>query len=139
MFGVMGEEANKIEPGKRMLSAMSPSILEKNGDLFMVVGTPGGSTIITSVFQTILNVTEHGMGMQQAVDARRIHSQWMPDVIIQEEHAINKQDSVALTKMGHKITMRKNIGRVDAILVLPNRKLEGGADHTRGDDKAEGY
>ncbi len=79
MVGVLGAEANKIEPGKRMLSAMTPTIVEKNGDLFMVVGTPGGSTIITSVFQTILNVTEHGMGMQEAVDARRIHSQWLPD------------------------------------------------------------
>jgi gamma-glutamyltranspeptidase / glutathione hydrolase len=139
MFGVMGGKANSIEPNKRMLSAMSPTIVEKNGSLFMVVGTPGGSTIITSVFQTILNVTEHGMTMQAAVDARRIHSQWMPDVIIEEEKAISKTDSLALTKMNHKITVRKNIGRVDAILVLPNGKLEGGADHTRGDDKAEGY
>ncbi len=139
MFGVLGGKANSIEPGKRMLSAMSPTIIEKNGKLFMVVGTPGGSTIITSVFQTILNVTAHDMGMQEAVDARRVHSQWLPDLIIEEEGAINKNDSVVLTKMGHKIVVRKNIGRVDAILVLPNGKLEGGADRTRGDDTGDGY
>lgn len=139
MFGVMGAEANKIQPNKRMLSAMTPTILEKNGELFMVVGTPGGSTIITSVFQVILNVVEHGMGMQQAVDARRIHSQWLPDVIVAEEKSLSKADSVALTKLGHKITKRSNIGRVDAILVLPDKKLEGGADRTRGDDTAQGY
>jgi gamma-glutamyltranspeptidase/glutathione hydrolase len=77
--------------------------------------------------------------MQEAVDARRIHSQWMPDTIIEEERAISKKDSLALIALGHKITSRKNIGRVDAILVLSNGKLEGGADHSRGDDKAAGY
>lgn len=139
MFGVMGMKANKIEPNKRMLSAMTPTIVEKDDQLFMVVGTPGGSTIITSVFQTILNVVEHRMGMQEAVDAKRIHSQWKPDVISGEAKSISKSDSLALTQMGHKITQRGNIGRVDAILVLPNRKLEAGADHTRGDDTAAGY
>jgi gamma-glutamyltranspeptidase / glutathione hydrolase len=80
------------------------------------------------------------MGMQEAVDARRVHSQWLPDVIVPESGAISKKDSIALTRMGHKIPrQRETIGRVDAILVLHNGKLEAGADHSRGDDEAEGY
>lgn len=139
VFGVTGGTANKIEPNKRMLSAMSPTIVEKDGKLLMVVGSPGGSTIITSVFQVILNVVEHGMGMQAAVDARRVHSQWLPDAVIPEKGALRKEDSLSLVNFGHKITPRPNIGRVDAILVLPSGKLEGGADRTRSDDEARGY
>jgi gamma-glutamyltranspeptidase/glutathione hydrolase len=139
MYGAIGGEANKIEPGKRMLSSMTPTIVERNGQLFMVVGTPGGTTIITSVFQTILNVIEHNMTMQEAVTAKRIHSQWLPDSVYAETGALLKADSIALTQLGHSIQLRSDgIGRVDAILVLPNGKLEGGAD-PRGDDTAAGF
>ncbi len=138
MYGAIGGEANKIEPGKRMLSSMTPTIVEKDNALYMVVGTPGGTTIITSVFQTIMNVIDHGMNMQEAVVAKRIHSQWVPDIVANEKGALSKDDSIALVGMGHTFRMRNSIGRVDAILVRPDGKLEGGAD-PRGDDKAVGY
>lgn len=138
MYGAIGGEANKIEAGKRMLSSMTPTILEKHGKLFMVVGTPGGTTIITSVFQTILNVIEHNMTMQEAVNARRFHSQWLPDVIFPEEGAFDTPTEQQLQRMGHTLKSRSSIGRVDAILVLPDGKLEGGAD-PRGDDAARGF
>ncbi|GEO04539.1 gamma-glutamyltransferase [Adhaeribacter aerolatus] len=138
MFGLVGSAANAIAPGKRMLSSMTPTILEKDGKLFMVVGTPGGSTIITSVFQTILNVLEHNMGMQEAVSAKRVHSQWLPDEIRYEKDALSGKVLKRLHQLGHKTTETNSIGRVDAILVLPNGKLEGGAD-PRGNDTAMGY
>lgn len=140
MYGVIGGEANKIAPNKRMLSSMTPTIVERNGRLFMVVGTPGGSTIITSVFQTILNVVEYNMAMQEAVSAKRIHSQWLPEVVFPEKGALKKRDSSRLVRMGHRFhdDYWGGIGRVDAILVRPDGKLEGGAD-PRGDDAASGW
>ncbi|MEL7529926.1 MAG: gamma-glutamyltransferase [Bacteroidota bacterium] len=137
-YGLLGAEANAIEPGKRMLSSMTPTIVAKDSALFMVVGTPGGSTIITSVFQNIVNVIDHGMGMQASVSAERFHHQWKPDYVQIEANALSGEAVVELLNRGHGIKNRGAIGRVDAILVLPDRRLEGGAD-PRGDDKAGGY
>lgn len=140
MFGLIGGEANSIAPQKRMLSAMTPTIVEKNGKLFMAVGTPGGSTIITSVLQTILNVSQFKMSMQDAVNAPRFHHQWLPDVITFEPDTFDTKTFETLKSKGYIINEKTTpvIGKVDAILVLPNGNLEGGADK-RGDDKAVGF
>ena len=139
MFGLIGGKANQIEPGKRMLSAMTPTIVEKDGKLFLTLGSPGGSTIITSVFQVILNVVEHRMTMQEAVDAKRVHSQWLPDKVTPEYQALLEKDSLKLVKLGHRFASRRSIGRVDAILVRPDGKLEAAPDRNRGDNSAAGY
>ncbi|MFK7775003.1 MAG: gamma-glutamyltransferase, partial [Saprospiraceae bacterium] len=139
-YGLVGEEANAIQPEKRMLSSMTPTIATKDGKLNMVIGTPGGSTIITSVFQVFLNVSEFGMGMSEAVNAPRFHHQWLPDQIFTETDAFPAETVSALEKLGHKVGVRGSgkIGRFEGILVMPDGKLEGGAD-IRGDDSASGY
>ena len=139
-FGLLGAKANEIAPEKRMLSSMTPTIVEKDGKLLMVVGSPGGSTIITSVLQTILNVHEFDMGMQEAVSKGRFHHQWFPDNVVMEPNQFDSITKVELTKLGYQIIERNSIilGKVDAILVTKDGKLEGGAD-PRGDDTAVGF
>jgi gamma-glutamyltranspeptidase/glutathione hydrolase len=140
VYGLIGAEANSILPQKRMLSSMTPTIIEKNGKLFMVVGTPGGSTIITSVLQTILNVHEFKMTMQDAVNASRFHHQWLPDEIMMEPNSFDKTIIMELQKLGYFINEEDApiIGMVDGILVLDDESYEGGADR-RGDDTAVGF
>ena len=139
MYGLVGSQANAIAPNKRMLSSMTPTILEKDGKLFMVVGTPGGSTIMTSVYQTILNVIEHGMTMQQAVNALKFHHQWLPDKTIFENGAFSDATVQSLQSRGYILEKLTNtLGRMDCVLIRPDGSYEGASD-PRADNTARGY
>jgi gamma-glutamyltranspeptidase / glutathione hydrolase len=139
MFGLLGSKANEIQPEKRMLSSMTPTIVEKDGKLLMVVGTPGGSTIITSVFQTVLNVTEHKMNMQQAVNALKFHHQWLPDRTVFEPNAFSEKTVEKLRSKGYIIDQQKGtLGRMDCIMLHPDGQLEGASD-PRADNTSTGY
>tara|TARA_B100001287_G_scaffold31604_1_gene22600 strand:- start:12244 stop:13956 length:1713 start_codon:yes stop_codon:yes gene_type:complete len=135
LYGLVGGIANAIEPQKRMLSSMTPTIIEKENELYMVLGSPGGSTIITAVLQTILNVVEFEMNIDSAVNVPRFHHQWLPDQIKAEKILCNDSLLISkLIKIGHEIKNIGSMNRVDAILI-DNGKLRGGADK-RGDDFA---
>lgn len=134
-YGLIGSEANSIEPGKRMLSSMTPTIVEKKGDVFLIVGSPGGSTIITSVFQTILNVILFQMDIQSAVDAPRFHHQWKPEKIYMETELYSDSLKIILENKAHKIHKRASIGHVNAIMYNKNQVYTG--SDKRGDNMGD--
>jgi gamma-glutamyltranspeptidase / glutathione hydrolase len=138
-FGLIGAEANAIQPQKRMLSSMTPTIVEKDGDLFMVLGAPGGSTIITAVFQVILNVIEFDMDLETAVRTGRFHHQWLPDQIMVERGTFSDNTRQALEAMGHSIEEIDYMAVVKAIRILPDGRLHGAGDFRNPDDDAEGW
>ena len=136
LYGAVGGEANAIAPNKRMLSSMAPTVVLKDGKSFLVVGTPGGTTIPTSVFQTIVNIIDFGLSTEEAVYMPKFHHQWLPDEVAVEKN-FPADVRAALEKMGYKIVERGSIGRVEAIKLLPDGSMEAVADN-RGDDDAEG-
>ena len=138
-FGLVGAEANAVAANKRMLSSMTPTIIEKEGKLFMVLGTPGGSTIITTVFQVFLNVAEFGMNLEEAVAAKRFHHQWLPDVILVEKGGLSPELRTELEGMGHQFREVDYIAKMKAIQVLDDGKLHGVGDPRNKDDDAKGY
>jgi gamma-glutamyltranspeptidase/glutathione hydrolase len=136
MYGAIGTEANAIAPGKRMLSSMTPTIVLKDGKPFLVMGSPGGTTITTQVFQVLLNVIDYNLSLQEAVWNPRFHHQWLPDVVYVEKD-FPQETRTKLKEMGYDVVERGNIGRFEAIKIL-NGKIEAVGDK-RGDDHAEGY
>ncbi|MBC6992826.1 gamma-glutamyltransferase [Neolewinella lacunae] len=139
MFGLVGKEANAIQPGKRMLSSMTPTIIEKDGALFMVLGAPGGSTIITAVLQTFLNVVEYGMDLPAAVAAPRFHHQWLPDQVIYEQGALAGGVRDSLAAMGHQLREVNAMAVIKAIQRRPDGTLVAAGDHRNPDDDVAGY
>lgn len=137
MFGAIGGEANAIRPGKRMLSSMTPTIVLKNNKPFLVVGTPGGTTIITSVFQTLINIIEFKLSVADAINSPKFHHQWKPDVLYVEKGFPDSLIS-KLADMGYHTETRSAIGRTEVIEISSDGSIEAVADG-RGDDAAEGY
>ena len=137
-YGLIGGEANRIEPGKRMLSSMSPTILRKDGRNVLVTGSPGGSRIITTTLQVIMNVVDHGLNIQSAVSAPRIHHQWLPDEI-RIEQGISPDTIDLLESMGHTVRTRAAMGAIQSIQVDDDGQLWGAGDPRRSTSSARGY
>jgi gamma-glutamyltranspeptidase / glutathione hydrolase len=139
MFGLLGGEANAIAPGKRMLSSMTPTIVTRDGRTVLVLGSPGGGRIITTVLQVLLNVVEFGMDVQEAVDAPRFHHQWYPDTVMIEKQGFPADVVTALTALGHRLDTVSDMGDVHAIQIDPASGLRLGASDPRADGITLGY
>lgn len=139
LYGLIGAEANAIAPGKRMLSSMTPTIVEKSGELYLVMGSPGGSTIITAVLQTLLNVTTHNMPIDSAIRAARIHHQWLPDEIVYERDRVAAGVVTGLQSLGHSTRAVGRIAVVKAIHRFPDGRLHAASDPRNPDDDVAGY
>jgi len=138
--GQIGTKPNLIEPGKRMLSSMTPTIVAKNGKPYLIIGSPGGRTIINTVFQTILCVVEYNMNVKRAIEAMKIHHQWLPDQITYEENLLSPDTRKALEKMGHKLTGTSNLGSLMGIMYdFRNDVYVGAFDSSAGEGGAAGY
>lgn len=137
MYGAVGGEANAILPGKRMLSSMTPTIVLYKGRPFLILGTPGGTTITTSVFQTLIDIIEFGMSASDAVNKPKFHHQWLPDILYVEK-GFPEPVITQMQKMGYTVEVRGAIGRTEVIRLFPSGEIEAVADG-RGDDDAEGY
>jgi gamma-glutamyltranspeptidase/glutathione hydrolase len=140
--GQIGSEANQIKPGKRMLSSMTPTILEKDGKLFMVIGAPGGRTIINTVLQVILNVVDHNMNIAQAIEAPRIHHQWLPDRLTFELYALSPDTQQKLKLKGHALNQLSHASQGNAMGIVVNPEtglLSGAADSRSADGGVAGY
>jgi gamma-glutamyltranspeptidase/glutathione hydrolase len=134
--GLIGTAPNLAAPGKRMLSSMTPTILARDGNVFMVTGSPGGRTIINTVLLTILNVVDFGMNAQEAVDAGRFHHQWLPDRILHERHALSPDSIAVLRGKGHQLVETRSQGAAEVIVLGPEGALEGGVDRRKADGGA---
>ena len=139
LYGLVGGDANAIAPGKRMLSSMSPTVVRKDGKNWLVLGSPGGSTIITTVFQVLVSRIDHGLSLADAVALRRVHHQWLPDSIAIESNEVYGGDVLeGLRRRGHTLAPRRRIGRVHAIEIDPSSGLRLGVADPRGSGVAEG-
>ena len=139
-YGLVGAEANAIEPGKRMLSSMTPTIvLDPNNKLYLVLGSPGGSTIITTVAQIIMNIIDFNMTLESAIETKRVHHQWLPDVIFSEPNSISDKNKKSLKDLGYTIKNRRSIGEANCILYDYENKIFYASGDSRRRASAKAY